>query len=111
MASMLLILAAVVQAIFLIYCYFIFRAFVSPLGQVPAPHWSCNISDLWILRARKNGVENRSLHAAHLKHGPVVRAGPNTLSVHGLEALRTVYLGGFQKAPWYSVFDNYGYVD
>jgi hypothetical protein len=48
------------------------------------------------------------VHAAHLKHGPVVRLAPNELSLNDLNGLRTVYAGGFEKGEWYGIFDNYG---
>ncbi|OLN85072.1 Tryprostatin B 6-hydroxylase 3 [Colletotrichum chlorophyti] len=70
---------------------------LSPLAKIPVPHWSCHISPLWILYARKNNLQNRSLHDAHLKLGPVVRIGPNELSIDGYDALKTVYQGGFEK--------------
>lgn len=55
-------------------------------------------------------MENECLRNAHAKYGPIVRIAPNALSIDGAANLRTVYLGGFKKDPWYSVFDNYGYV-
>lgn len=84
--------------------------FLSPLAKVPAAHWSAPWSPLWILSARKRGRENRLLHDAHRRLGPVVRVGPNDVSIDGPEAVRVVYQGGFEKDPWYSVFDNYGCV-
>jgi hypothetical protein len=48
------------------------------------------------------------VHAAHLKHGSVVRLAPNELSMNDIGGLRTVYAGGFEKGQWYSIFDNYG---
>ncbi|CAF9917960.1 MAG: hypothetical protein ALECFALPRED_000435 [Alectoria fallacina] len=43
------------------------------------------------------------------KYGPVVRLAPNEISVNSVDALRTVYVGGFEKHRWYlDVFANYG---
>jgi hypothetical protein len=84
--------------------------FLSPLAKIPAAHWSAPLSPLWILSARKRSRENRLLHDAHRRLGPVVRVGPNDVSIDGAEAVRAVYQGGFEKDPWYSVFDNYGCV-
>ncbi|ATY65919.1 cytochrome P450 monooxygenase [Cordyceps militaris] len=81
---------------------------VSPLARLPVPHWSCRLSSVWILRARKNGAENAALRAAHRRLGNIVRVGPDTISVDGVDAMRAIYQGGFPKAPWYRVFDNYG---
>ena len=40
-----------------------------------------------------------------------MRLGPNEISVNDVAGLRTVYAGGFEKGEWYSIFDNYGYIE
>lgn len=100
------VLVALIISIF----HFIYRPLVlSPLAKIPPAHWSAPISPIWILIARKKGNENRLLHEAHQRLGPVVRVGPNDLSIDGLDHVRIVYGGGFEKDPWYSAFDTYGY--
>lgn len=94
--------------VWLVYHFVAYPIFLSPLAKIPVPHWSCHVSPLWILLARKNNFQNRSLHKAHLQYGPVVRIGPNELSVDGYDSIKTVYQGGFEKDQWYSIFDNYG---
>ncbi|KAF4922691.1 Cytochrome P450 monooxygenase sdnE [Colletotrichum viniferum] len=94
--------------VWLVYHFVAYPIFLSPLAKIPVPHWSCHVSPLWILLARKNNFQNRSLHKAHLQYGPVVRIGPNELSVDGYDVIKTVYQGGFEKDQWYSIFDNYG---
>jgi hypothetical protein len=98
-------------AVFLLYQYIIRPAFLSPLSRIPNAHWSAPFSRLWILWIRFVHRENRTLHSAHRRLGPVVRIGPNELSINDLDSVRTVYQGGFEKPVWYSVFDNYGYGD
>lgn len=56
------------------------------------------------------GRENRTVHAAHFKYGPIVRLGSNEISVNDLDGLKKVYVGGFEKGEWYSIFNNYGSV-
>jgi hypothetical protein len=90
------------------YKFLIYPAFISPLAKVPNAHWSAPYSPLWILRTRFRVRENRVVHAAHLKSGPVIRLAPNELSINDLAGLRTVYAGGFEKGQWYSIFNNYG---
>lgn len=92
----------------LLYGYVVYPVFFSPLSRIPAPHWSCSVTNLWILSARRQDIENETLQQAHVRYGPVIRVGPDTISVDGVDALRAVYIGGFEKAPWYSSFDNYG---
>ncbi|KAI1141826.1 cytochrome P450 [Hypoxylon sp. FL0543] len=92
----------------LVYRYILYPAIFSPLSKIPKAHWSCSISPAWILWARFKSRENRTLHAAHQQHGPIVRVGPNELSVNSIEAVKTIYQGGFEKHEWYSLFNNYG---
>ncbi|KUJ21764.1 cytochrome P450 3A12 [Mollisia scopiformis] len=107
-SSSVLLLGVVSISFLAIYKLIIYPAFLSPLAKVPNAHWSSPIAPIWILWTRYNDLENRVLHAAHLKHGTVVRLAPNELSINDLAGLRTVYAGGFEKGEWYSIFDNYG---
>lgn len=103
-----LVLLGIFGALVAVYKLFIYPLFVSPLAKIPAAHWSASISPIWILHARFSHRENRLLQEAHRKYGSVVRVGPNALSIDGVEGLRTIYQGGFEKWKWYSVFSNYG---
>jgi hypothetical protein len=94
-----------------LYKFIIYPALLSPLARIPNAHWSCSISPLWILWTRFRLHENRKVHSAHLECGPVIRLGPNEISINNVDGgIRTVYTGGFEKGDWYSIFDNYGYV-
>lgn len=92
----------------LFYKYIFYPSVLSPLCRIPQAHWSCSISPIWILWARYNSRENRTLFEAHRDHGPIVRVGPTELSVNSIDAVKTIYQGGFDKHQWYSVFENYG---
>jgi hypothetical protein len=91
-----------------LYYYVLYPAIFSPLAKIPTPHWTCSISNAWILCARFGSRENRTLQAAHRRLGPIVRVGPEELSVASIEAVKIIYQGGFDKHSWYSVFDNFG---
>jgi hypothetical protein len=96
--------------IFGLYKFIIYPAVISPLSKIPNAHWSSPYSPLWILWVRFRLTENRVVHSAHLTHGPVVRLGPNEISIGTIDGgVKTVFGGGFEKGDWYSVFDNYGY--
>jgi hypothetical protein len=90
------------------YKFVLYPAFLSPLSEVPNAHWSCSVSPIWILWARYRNRENRTLHDAHKAHGSIVRLSPSEVSINNMEAVKTVYHGGFDKHQWYSVFHNYG---
>ncbi|KAI0021809.1 cytochrome P450 3A12 [Xylariomycetidae sp. FL0641] len=99
--------AALLLLIALVYRYLVYPAVLSPLARVPAAHWSCAVSPAWILWSRLTSAENGTLYAAHRRHGPVVRIAPSELSINNMEGVKTIYQGGFDKHPWYSVFDNF----
>ena len=101
-------LGLIVLSFLFAYKFIIYPAFLSPLAKIPNAHWSSPFSLFWILWNRYRCCENRSVHAAHLKHGAVIRLAPNELSINDVNGLRTVYAGGFEKGDWYSIFDNYG---
>lgn len=108
MAS-LTIIAAFLLLLLLLYRYVLFPVFFSPLSKIPNAHFSAPILPLWIWSKRRNSTGVRTLFALHQKHGPVVRLAPNEISVNSADALRTVYIGGFEKDKWYlKAFVNYG---
>ncbi|MCJ1251409.1 hypothetical protein MMC30_008642 [Trapelia coarctata] len=95
--------------LFLVFQYFIFPVFLSPLSKIPNAHFTSSFSPAWILWKRKAHHENRAILAAHERCGPVVRLGPNEISINCIEGgLRTVY-GNFERHIWYTnAFQNYG---
>ena len=95
-----------------ILCRFcLLPSFFSPLAAIPPAHWSARFSSLWILWARFNKRENWTIHDAHQRLGPIVRLGPEEVSVNDVQALKTIYVGGWEKPEWYLLFTNFwGYV-
>ncbi|KAL8825593.1 MAG: hypothetical protein Q9170_007737 [Blastenia crenularia] len=92
-----------------IYKYIIYPAFYSPLAAIPAAHFTASWSPLWILWVRYSSIEVQTIHKAHVKHGPIVRLGPNEISVNCVDGgIRTIYAGGFEKWSFYDQFENYG---
>lgn len=96
--------------ILLTYKLLIYPAFLSPLSKIPNAHPTAPFSPAWILWARYKMRNNRTTLAAHRRHGPIVRLGPNELSVNCIDGgVRTVYAGGFEKHDWYPrLFPSYG---
>ncbi|EED24125.1 cytochrome P450 monooxygenase, putative [Talaromyces stipitatus ATCC 10500] len=102
-------IAIIVLVIGLIYQFFISPYIISPLSKIPNAHFTSPITSLWILHKRKTGNEVKTIYSLHQQHGPVVRLGPNELSVNSIDGLRTIYTGGFEKTQWYSdIFVNFG---
>ena len=100
---------AIILLTFLLYRYVIHPAFVSPLSKIPNAHFTVPFLPLWMWWKRRKGTENHTIYSLHQRHGPVVRVGPNELSVNSIDGLRTIYIGGFEKTDWYrEIFLNYG---
>lgn len=94
--------------IFILYKYFLFPLCLSSLSKIPNAHFTSAFSPCWILWQRFKEEEIHVIHAAHQKHGPIVRLGPRDISVNCVDGgLRTIYTGNFEKPGWYNMFINY----
>jgi hypothetical protein len=95
-----------------IYRLIIFPRFISRLSKIPAAHPLCHFASLWIWYHRYAESENRTIQRLHSEKGPILRIGPNELSVNCYEeGIKTIYGGGFDKTEFYPRrFANYGQV-
>ena len=109
-ASSVTLIGIVLLSIVVIYKYIVYPAFLSPLGKIPNAHPTACISPAWIIWKRFKSENNRTIHAAHKKLGPIVRLGPSEISINCVdEGIKTVYGGGFEKHDWYPrVFGSFG---
>jgi hypothetical protein len=101
---------AAVTCISFLFCQSVFKVVRSYRSPIPWAHWTAGLSSFWILWIRYSYRENRTIHEAHKKLGPVIRLGPDEVSVNCVKGgIQTIYAGGFDKHAWYSnLFDNYG---
>src|SRR5262249_23481867 len=81
--------------------------FISPLSKLPAAHPTSHFASTWIWWRRRTGRESRSIFAAHQRCGPIVRLGPNEVSIASQEGLRKVYFSGFTRTEWALSLRNY----
>ncbi|THX98745.1 cytochrome P450 [Aureobasidium pullulans] len=101
----------VLLSFFLTACvsaYVVYQRFFHPLASVPGPFWA-SLSRLWITKHSWDGDMHRTMIALHEKHGPIVRNGPNEVSIADLSAIKTIYGAGtkFRKSDWYSVWQGH----
>ncbi|KAI7784343.1 cytochrome p450 [Diaporthe eres] len=109
MASPIFVVALFLLCIPATYRYLVYPIVASPLRKIPPAHWSAPISPLWILYTRRRRNENATIHALHQRLGPLVRLGPNEISVNCVDGgIRTIYGGSYEKGDWYAVYKNYG---
>ncbi|KAN0096812.1 putative cytochrome P450 [Hyaloscypha variabilis] len=97
-----------VLLLFLSYKFVILPLFFSPLSTIPKAHFTSHLSNGWIILQRYRGRENRAIHNAHQRLGPIVRLGPKALSVNSADALKVIYSDRFDKDEFYAAFANYG---
>jgi hypothetical protein len=108
---MALVVIIYVLLLLLLYNCFIYPAFLSPLAKIPNAHFTSPFSNFWIQWQRYRSSENKAIHEAHKRLGPIVRLGATELSVNSLDCVRTVYGDGFDRHEWYCrAFENYGFV-
>lgn len=108
---MLPLVALVALGTFSIYYFVLYPFFLSPLAKIPNAHWSAPVSSFWVLRLRYRYREKQVLHEAHQRLGPVVRVGPQDLSVSSYDdGVRVIYGGGFDKPGYFDFYKYFGYV-
>ena len=99
---------AVVFICMLVYQSVVFPVFVSPLARIPRAHFLCSFSSLWILWVRFFCDEVIIIEEKHRKYGPLLRVGPQEVSVATLQGqLKVIMERTFVKPAWYSRFCNY----
>ena len=109
-SSTLLLIVISYVLLYVSWVHVIIPTFLSPLSKIPNAHWSASFNPFWMLWVRWRERENRTIHAAHVKNGSIVRLGPREVSVNSVDdGIRVIYGGGFEKWPWYeNQFDNFG---
>jgi hypothetical protein len=84
--------AAILYAVLIfLYRFVIEPVIISPLSKIPAAHPTSSFSSAWILWTRWCARENATVLAAHERLGPLIRLGPNEISVNCVDGgIRTV---------------------
>jgi len=106
MLALLVLVAGLVAAV---YQCIIDPLYLDARSKIPGPKlfaltkWRLALEDY-------RGTRTRTIHALHLKYGPIVRIGPNEIHCNSLNALRTIYGAGsgFERTAFYRMFDVYG---
>jgi hypothetical protein len=84
-------------------------AISSPLNAIPNASLTAPFSRLWLLWIRATGIEYSTCLAAHRRLGPVIRIGPNEISINSIEdGVRTAYGGNWEKSSMYDMFTQFG---
>ena len=94
-----------------------YDSFLSPLAKLPSIHWSARWTRCHILYTKYFYSVRHAHYSAHLNSRsgacgfrPVVRTGPNEVSIMTTDGIQTVFGGDFDRSAWYDVFSNFGLV-
>ncbi|KAF1995072.1 cytochrome P450 [Amniculicola lignicola CBS 123094] len=83
----------------------IYRLTLHPLAKYPGP-FLAKITDCYLAWYAYRGSRHLLYHRSHVQYGPMVRLGPNHLSINTKTALKSIY--GFRanvkKADFYTAF-------
>ena len=85
----------------------IYEIFLSPLRKVPGPI-AMKISSLPLDIKDLKGDRTQTIHELHSQYGPIVRIGPNEVSISDASAIKEIYRQGtdYMKTPFYN--SNFG---
>ncbi|KAI0512526.1 cytochrome P450 [Xylaria bambusicola] len=100
-----IILTSVISALLTAFVsYVAYQCLLSPLASFPGP-FPAKINKLWRAYATYRGRWHSDIVRLHQRYGPVVRIGPNELSIGDPEAFLQIYRisGPFSKSASYSV--------
>lgn len=105
----------------LVFCTFViafahsaYVALAGPLSGIPAIHWLARWSGYYNLYIKYFYSTRTTHYEAHLRMDknisvrPIIRVGPNEVSIMSTEGIKTVWGAGFERSPWYTVFSNFG---
>ncbi|KAH6679289.1 cytochrome P450 [Halenospora varia] len=86
----------------------IYRLFFHPLSKYPGPVWA-KITDWYNVYHCFVGDRHLEFHRIHQKYGPIVRYGPNRVSINTATALKTIYSSksNSQKSSHFDVFPKF----
>src|ERR1700748_3259075 len=82
----------IILLVLFVYRYLLYPAYISPLAKIPNAHPLAPYTNLWMLWIRYKERVNKTVYAAHVKNGPLVRLGPFELSVNSIDdGVKTIY--------------------
>lgn len=103
--SLLALIIALILVLF--YKYLLYPAFFSPLAKIKPAHPLCVITTKWFDGQVKKRRPWSTIQRAHSKLGPLVRIGPEEVSVISNEGLRAVYTAGLDRDRSYLCFQSF----
>ncbi|KAB8265290.1 cytochrome P450 [Aspergillus pseudonomiae] len=94
-------------AVALICTYIIYWRYLHPLSMYPGP-FLASLTDLWQVNQFLTLQQPYHLTELHVKYGPVVRYGPDKISITEESAIQAIYQKGSRLMPKTEFYDAYG---
>ena len=96
----------------LLALYAFYKHWTDPLARIPTIHWSAPFSRSYIIWQIYQNKRRYAHYDAHMKRDaeilPLIRVGPNEISMLTTQGIKIVYDGGFERTLHYTVFRNFG---
>lgn len=93
--------------VILLTIYIFYQHFWHPLARYPGP-FLASLTDIWQVQEWLSGKQPYHLTELHAKYGPIVRYGPDKLSVTCKDAVQTVYVRGHKTMPKTEYYEAFG---
>lgn len=87
--------------------YVIYWRYLHPLAQYPGPLLA-SLTDLWQVHQFMTLQQPYNLTQLHERYGPIVRYGPDKISITLEEAIQSIYQKGTRLMPKTEFYDAYG---
>lgn len=89
-----------------VVAYVVYQRFLHPLAQYPGPFWA-SLTDIWQVFEFLTLRQPYRLTELHEKHGPVVRYGPDKVSVTHESAIQVIYQKSSRALPKTEFYDAF----
>jgi hypothetical protein len=90
-----------------ILAYVAYQRFFHPLAKYPGP-FLASLTDLWQVNQFLSLQQPYNLTKLHVKYGPIVRYGPDKLSITHESAIPVIYQKSARLMPKTEFYDAYG---
>src|SRR5690348_9187847 len=87
--------------------YVVYQRFLHPLAKFPGPFFA-SLTDIWQVHQFMTLQQPYHLTKLHEKHGPIVRYGPDKLSVTDEACIPSIYQKSAKSMPKTEFYDAYG---
>ncbi|KEF54633.1 uncharacterized protein A1O9_09075 [Exophiala aquamarina CBS 119918] len=90
-----------------VVAYVVYQRFIHPLARYPGPFWA-SLTDIWQVLEFLSLKQPYRLTELHEKYGPVVRYGPDKISITHESSVQVIYQKSSRALPKTEYYDAFG---